>query len=95
MLTQGIGLAKPREDIPTGAITGTTGSDGNTSFSLPKTPIPGWTVAGWRNGARLFNGIDFTVNGTAIVALAPNIPMGAFEGNPADSYVFNYWTYDP
>lgn len=69
----------------TGVINGTTGSDGNATFTLRKTPLATYPVRGYRNGVRLTMGTDFTVSGATVTVLAPEIPIAG------DSLVFDYY----
>lgn len=69
----------------TGSITGTTGSDGNSGFTLTTTPLAGRPILGFRNGQQLTLGVDFTIAGNAVTALAPNIPIAG------DLYAFLYF----
>jgi hypothetical protein len=69
----------------TGAINGTTGSDGNPTFTLRKTPLAGYPVRGYRNGVRLTSGTDFTVAGATVTMLAPAIPVAG------DALAFDYY----
>ena len=88
---QGVSLVStpllPRTETPAGTINGTTGSDGNATFTLSHTPLSGTPVAIYRNGIRLTSGTDYTVAGAVINALAPNIPI------TGDSYVADYFAY--
>jgi hypothetical protein len=83
--SQAVTIPQPQEETPIGTINGTTGSDGNATFTLRKTPIAGLPVIGFRNGVKMTNTSDFTVSGFTITALAPNIPI------TGDSYVFVYF----
>lgn len=69
----------------TGTINGTTGSDGNPTFTLAAVPQVGRPILGFRNGEQLTQGADFTVSGSTITALATNIPIAG------DSYGFLYF----
>lgn len=68
-----------------GLITGTNGSDGNSVFTLPQAPNLNYPVLAYRNGARLIRGNDFTVVGSQITFVAPNIPV------PNDNVVIDYY----
>jgi len=73
----------PKSETPTGTINGTTGSDGNATFTLSHTPVG--PVAIYRNSIRLTQGVDYTVASATITAIAPNIPIAG------DSYVADYF----
>lgn len=70
----------------TGAINGTTGSDGNATFTLRHTPADtNIVVLGDRNGQKLTKGVDFTVAGNVITMISPEIPR------TGDSLSFTYF----
>lgn len=71
-------------EVPGGAINGTTGSDGNAVFTLAVAPSPASSLQVWRidngsgeggYGARLFDGIHFNLAGLTITFTAGNIPV--------------------
>lgn len=83
-------FANPTSETPTGAFTGTTGSDGNATFSLAHVPAVGFPIALFHNGIRLRLGIHFTMVGATITILTPNIPVNTTL-NPGESLVCDYW----
>lgn len=69
----------------TGAINGTTGADGNATFTLRHTPVAGTSVNVYRNGMRLTSGVDYTVASATLTMIAPNVPR------TGDSLVVDYF----
>lgn len=61
-------------EVPSGSINGTDGTDGNATFTLAATPTAG-SVHLYLNGLRLKLTTDYTISGTTITILAPNIPI--------------------
>lgn len=57
----------------------------NAIFTLRSTPLADYPVRGYRNGVRLTTGADYTVSGTSVTMLAPQIPAAG------DSLVFDYF----
>jgi hypothetical protein len=73
-------IAKPYTDTTAagtiaGTINGTTGSDGNPTFTLARLPASGYPVNLKRNGVALTLTTDYTVSGATLTVLAPNIPI--------------------
>jgi hypothetical protein len=65
-------------EVPSGSITGTTGSDGNPTFTLAHTPVAN-SLQLFKNGVRMILGAgkDYTLSTNTITFLAPNIPLAA------------------
>jgi hypothetical protein len=65
-------------EVPSGSITGTTGSDGNPTFTLAHTPVTN-SLQLFKNGVRMILGAgkDYTLSTNTITFLAPNIPLAA------------------
>ena len=63
-------------ETPTGAVTGTDGTDGNATFTIANTPVSG-TVRVYVNGLRqdLGAGQDYTFSGTTITFVSGAIPV--------------------
>ena len=61
-------------ETPTGAISGTTGSDGNAAFTLANTPATG-SLQLFMTGVLQLQGTDYTLAGNAITYVAPKIPI--------------------
>jgi len=59
----------------TGAINGTNGSDGNATFTLNATPN---SLQVYVNGLLNAPGIDYTLVGSIVTFLAPNIPLAGW-----------------
>ena len=62
-------------ETPTGAISGTTGSDGNAAFTLAQTPSPAGSLILVLTGVIQLQGTDYTLAGNAITYVAPKIPI--------------------
>jgi hypothetical protein len=75
-------------NVGTGLISGTDGTDGNPTFTLPLTPSGSYPVFAFRNGVKLTNTLDFTISGQQITFLTPNIPIG---GATPDTVTVGYY----
>ena len=62
-------------ETPTGTIDGTTGSDGNDTFTLSISPNPAASLILTKNGQQIYEGTAFTLSGKTITYLAPYIPV--------------------
>jgi hypothetical protein len=79
------GTPTPRyEQVPTGTINGTDGTDGNPTFTLPDVPNPSTSARGFKNGMRIFQGVDYTLSGATITYLSGAIPV------TGDSHAWDY-----
>jgi len=63
------------DEIPDGTIDGTTGSDGNDTFTLAHAPNPASFLVLTKNGQQLYAGIGFTLVGNTITYAATYIPV--------------------
>jgi hypothetical protein len=71
-------------EIPGGAINGTTGSDGNADFTLAKTPYANLKLT--KNGVEMYEGTAFTIAANIITYLAPYIPVAGDDHRA--SYIY-------
>ncbi len=62
-------------EVPNGAINGTTGSDGNAAFTLVAAPSPAGSLLLSKNGQMMYPGLAYTLAGNTITYLAPYIPV--------------------
>lgn len=73
----GSGVSEISNEAPTGTIDSTDGVDGNAAFTLARTPVADvdghTTLKVYSDGVRLLVA-DFTIAGTSLTILAPNIP---------------------
>jgi hypothetical protein len=83
-----INFATP--EVPSGAISGTTGSDGNATFTLTHTPNPSAALPLFKNGLRMTQGTAYTLSGNTITYLAGYIPI---TGAPGDTHVADSYRY--
>ena len=60
-------------EVPTGAINGTNGSDGNAAFTIANAPFVNFKLT--KNGVEMYSGVAFNIVGNAITFLAPYIPI--------------------
>jgi hypothetical protein len=63
------------QEQPAGVIDGTTGSDGNTNFTLSTAPYSSASVEVYVNGIFLRQGTHYTILGQTLTFLAPFIPV--------------------
>jgi hypothetical protein len=75
----GVGLVStpllPRTETPSGTINGTTGSDGNPTFTLSRVPLATTPVNVYLRGKRLLLTTEYTISGVTLTLIAPNIPL--------------------
>lgn len=92
LMSNGPGTAPTKRTIvnnetPTGAINGTTGSDGNAAFTVANVPFANFKLT--KNGVEMYQGIAFNIVGNQITYLAPYIPVaGATPDVHRASYIF-------
>ena len=70
-------------ETPTGAITGTTGSDGNPTFTLAQTPNPAGSLILVLTGVVQLQGTDYTLAVATITYVAPKIPIAGNDWHRA------------
>jgi len=62
-------------EVPTGTINGTTGSDGNPTFTIAGVPSPPAQFGLTKNGIVMYQGTAYTLSTSTITYLAPYIPV--------------------
>ena len=67
---------------PTGTINGS-----NVTFTLPNAPNPAGSLQLFKNGRKMFSGIDFTISGATITYLSGSIPA------TGDVHIAGSYTY--
>ncbi len=72
-----------------GEIPGGTSNGVNTAFTLANPPFPGLSLALYRNGVYMRQGIDYTLNGSAVTFFLNSIPQ------PGDVLTASYRYADP
>lgn len=65
----------PVKEVPSGTINGTTGSDGNPTFTVSFTPNPVANFVLTKNGVEMYAGTAYTLVGSTITYIAPYIPI--------------------